>query len=224
MANIKSRTRKLAILGVLSAAAYVVMLVIRLPLIPAAPFLKYDPKDVIIAIGGFLFGPLATLAMSAVVSFAEMVTVSESGIIGCAMNIISSVSFTCVAAFIYKKHRTLTGATVGLTIGVVVSTTVMLLWNYLLVPIYTPYITREVVMGMLVPVFLPFNLLKGGLNAAVAMLLYKPVRIALDKSKVLPIRVETGVKPPKLDVSVIFVSAFVVATCILIILAIQGII
>ena len=223
-ANVKSRTRKLVILAMLSAIAYAVMYFGRIALLPAAPFLKYDPKDVIIAIGGFLYGPLAALAMSIVVSFAEMVTVSESGIIGCIMNIISTVSFTCTAAFIYKKFRTLTGAAIGLAVGVALCTTVMLLWNYLLVPIYTPYISRETVTGMLVPIFLPFNLLKGGLNAAVAMLLYKPVRIALDKARLVPIKADTGVKTAKLNVGVILVSAFIVATCVLIILALQGVI
>ena len=222
--NVQSRTRKLVIIAMLSAIAYVVMYFGRIALIPAAAFLKYDPKDVIIAIGGFLYGPLAALAMSVIVAFAEMVTVSESGIIGCIMNIISSVAFTCAAAFIYKKRRTLTGAAIGLVVGVVLCTTVMLLWNYLLVPIYTPYITREAVMGMLAPIFLPFNLLKGGLNAAVAMLLYKPVRIALDKSGLVPIKVDTGAKATKLNIGVILVSAFVVATCVLIILAMQGVI
>ena len=222
-ANVKSRTRMVAIIGVLSAIAYVVML-FRVSLVPAAPFLRYDAKDVIIVIGGFLYGPLASLAMSIIVAFAEMVTVSESGLIGCAMNIISSVAFTCTAAFIYKKKRTLGGAAVGLVVGVAVCTTVMLLWNYLLVPIYTPYISREAVMGMLAPIFLPFNLLKGGLNAAVAMILYKPVRIALDKSRLLPIRAASGGKSAKLNAAVILVSAFVIATCVLIILAMQGVI
>ena len=223
-ANIKSRTRTIAILGVLSAIAYALLVVGRISFIPSAGFLKYDPKDVIIAIGGFLYGPLASLAMSIVVSFAEMVTVSESGIIGCVMNIISTASFTCTAAYIYKKRRTLTGASVGLGVGVVLCTAVMLLWNYLLVPIYTPYISRDVVVGMLAPVFLPFNLLKGGLNAAITMLLYKPVRIALDKSRLLPINSGSGAKTAKLNAGVMLVSIFVLVTCILVVLAIQGVI
>ena len=222
-ANIKPRTRMTVILGILSAIAYVIMFFGRISLIPAAPFLNYDPKDVIIAIGGFLYGPLASLAMSLVVSFIEMVTVSRTGLIGCLMNIISSVSFTCMAAYIYKKWRTLTGAAVGLVIGVLLCTIVMLLWNYLLVPIYTPYISREDVVGMLAPVFLPFNLLKGGLNAAITMLLYKPVRIALDKSHLLPLQTGSGVKAAKVNIGALFVSLFVIATCVLIILSLRGI-
>ncbi len=37
------------VLFVLAAVAY---------LVPAAPFLNYDPADVVVAIAGFLYGPI----------------------------------------------------------------------------------------------------------------------------------------------------------------------
>ena len=43
-------------------------------------FLKYEPKDIIIACAGLIYGPLSSLAVSLVVSFAEMITVSDTGI------------------------------------------------------------------------------------------------------------------------------------------------
>ena len=48
--------RKLVILAVLSAIAYLTVFFIRIPMVE---FLKYEPKDVIITIAAFLFGPLA---------------------------------------------------------------------------------------------------------------------------------------------------------------------
>lgn len=226
MSNRKYDTKKLVTISLLTALAFGIMVVGRFSLIPAAAFLKYDAKDVVIAVGGFLYGPLTSLMMSAAVSFLEMITVSESGIIGCVMNIISTVSFTCTAAFIYKKNKTLTGAVMGLLSGVFLCTVVMLLWNYLLVPIYTPFITREAVMGMLLPVFLPFNLLKGGLNAALTMLLYKPLRAALDRSKLLPIKIENSGEKPSVRINIwtYIISFFVLASCVLIVLSMFGII
>ena len=44
-------TKKLATMAMLAALAYVVMAVTRLPLMAAAPYLKYDPKDVVLVIG-----------------------------------------------------------------------------------------------------------------------------------------------------------------------------
>ena len=37
----------------------------------------------------------------------------------------------------------------------------MLLWNYLITPLYTPGFTRADIAAMLPTVFLPFNLVKG---------------------------------------------------------------
>ncbi|MDD3841014.1 MAG: ECF transporter S component, partial [Clostridia bacterium] len=106
-----NKTKKLTNLAMLSAIAYIVMVVGRIPIVL---FLKYDPKDVIIAIGGFMYGPLSAFVISAVVSFVEMFTVSDTGVIGLIMNIISSCSFACTAAYIYKRKRTLKGAIIGL--------------------------------------------------------------------------------------------------------------
>lgn len=175
------KTRKLIILAMLSALSFVVMLVGRVPMVL---FLKYDPKDVIITIGGFIYGPLAAAAISAVVSLVEMVTASDTGIYGLIMNIVSTCSFACVAAYIYKKKHNLFGAVLGLVISCIVMSGVMLLWNYFITPHYLGQ-PQEAVAAMLLPVFLPFNLIKGGLNAAITMLIYKPVVSALRKANML---------------------------------------
>ncbi len=169
------RTKKLTTTGMLCALAYAAAVFGRIPLVL---FLKYDPKDVIIVIGGLIFGPLTSLAISVMVSLAQMVTVSGTGILGCVMNIISSCCFSCTAASFYKRKRTLSGAMVGLLWGCGCQAAAMLLWNYLISPIYMG-IPREAVAELLLPAFLPFNLIKGGLNAAITMLLYKPFVTAL---------------------------------------------
>lgn len=99
-------TRKLTAIGMLCALAYSAAVAGRVPLVL---FLKYGPKDIVIVIGGFLLGPAVSLVTAAVVSDAEMVTVSGTGIFWCIMNIISSCSFACTAAYIYQKRRSLPG-------------------------------------------------------------------------------------------------------------------
>ena len=49
-----------------------------------------DLKDTIICIGGFVFGPLSAAIISIVVAVVEMFTYSDTGIIGCIMNMIST--------------------------------------------------------------------------------------------------------------------------------------
>ncbi len=194
------KTKKLTTIGMLCALAYVVAAVGRIPLVL---FLKYDPKDIIIAISGLIFGSLTSFLIALIVSLIEMVTISENGIIGCLMNIISSCSFACTAAFIYSKRRKLSGAIGGLFCGWSCQVVVMILWNYLITPFYMGY-PREAVVELLLPAFLPFNLIKGGLNAAITMLLYKPIVTALRRSHL--IETTQATTRSRLNIGVILVA------------------
>lgn len=176
------KTKKLTVLAMLAAFAYVVLYFLRFPIVL---FLKYEPKDVIITIGGFLYGPLAAFCVSVVVSFLEMLTISDTGWIGMIMNILSTCSFACTAAFFYKKCHNLAGAVTGLLVGIVLMVAVMLGWNYVLTPLYMGQ-SRNDIAAMLVPVFLPFNLIKGGLNGAFTALLYRPLVQGLRKAGLFP--------------------------------------
>ena len=95
----KEKTRILTLTAMFTALAYVVAAVARIP-ISTLPFLKYDPKDVILAICGFLLGPVPALCATAAASLIEMITVGTTGFIGLAMNILSSACCACVAAWI----------------------------------------------------------------------------------------------------------------------------
>ena len=127
------RTKKLVTLAMLSAIAYLVMFLFRIPIVL---FLKYDPKDTIIAISGFLYGPLSGVLVSVVVSAVEMFTTSDTGWIGFVMNVLSSCAFVCPAACLYSRGRSIRRAAIGLGVGVVLMTVVMVLWNYIITPIY----------------------------------------------------------------------------------------
>lgn len=177
-------TKKLVSLAMLTALAYIVMILSK-ALPQVSGFLQLDLKDTIICIGGFLFGPMAAAVSSIVVAVIEMFTYSDTGIIGCIMNMLATCAFCCTASFVYKRIHTKKGAVIGLSCGVVVLTIVMLLWNYLITPIYMK-IDRAVVAAMLPTVFLPFNLVKGGLNMAIILLIYKPVVTALRKAHLVP--------------------------------------
>ena len=214
-----AKTKKIVLLAMMAALAYLVMVLIRIPVVM---FLKYEPKDVIITIAGFIFGPLEAFIVSAVVSLVEMFTVSDTGWIGAIMNLVSTCSFACVAALVYKKKHTLKGAVIGLLTGIVSMVIVMLLWNYILTPIYMGY-PREAVAALLPTVFLPFNLLKGGLNAAITMLLYKPVVITLRKAGLIPPSTGKGTeKGGKISAGVMIGAAAVLITCILFTLVLAG--
>lgn len=208
----KGKTAKLTTLAMMCAIAYALMYLSKL-LPPIVLFLQYDPKDIIIVLGGFIFGPLASLMMSVVVSLVELVTVSDTGPIGLLMNVISTCSFACTAAIIYKKKRTLSGAVIGLVAGCLFTTAAMLLWNYAITPLYME-IPREEVKALLVPAFLPFNLIKGGLNTAFALLIYKPVITALRKAKLIPPAKSAESRKTLPNIAVAVVSVLIIASLI----------
>ena len=212
------RLRKMIVMAMLAAIALLLVSTIRIPVVL---FLNYEPKDVAITIGGFLLGPFASLIISAVVSLVEMVTISDTGIIGCIMNFLSTVSFSCTAALIYKKYRTLKGAIFGLLVGSLVMIAIMLLWNWLITPLYMGG-TREAVAQMLVPVFLPFNALKAGLNSGLTLALYKPLTSALRKTRLLPQQSATG--KSAMNPAMYLLAFAILVTCILFLLVLRGVI
>ncbi len=207
------KTKKLTTIGMLCAFAYVAAVVGRIPLVL---FLKYDSKDVIIVIGGFLFGPLTSITITVVVSVVQLFTTSATGIWGCIMNIISSCAFSCPAAFLYKKKHTLSGAMLGLCCGWGCQVVVMMIWNYLIAPVYMNY-PREMIMELLLSAFLPFNVIKGGLNAAITMLLYKPVVTALRRSNLIDSKQQAN--KMQIHAGVSLAALFILITCVLLIIS-----
>ena len=210
MSKSRFQTRYVTICGMFCAIAYVLTLIGKL--VPnVAGFLSYDPKDVAVVILGFIMGPLASVLVSVVVSLIEMLSVSSTGPIGMLMNVLSTCAFAVPAAIIYKKFHSQKGAVIGLGVGVLSMAIMMAFWNYIVTPMYMG-VDRATVAGMLVPVFLPFNLIKGGLNATLTMLLYKPIVGSLRAAKLI----EEGpsgkmqVHPVFLTVTLCLLAAFIV--------------
>ena len=211
----KNPVKKMVLLAMLAAIAYLVVTLVRIPVVL---FLSYEPKDVIITIGGFLLGPMASFIVSFVVSLLEMVTISQTGPVGALMNLLSTCTFACTAAVVYKKWRTLAGAVVGLAAGSATMVAAMLLWNWLITPLYMG-VSREAVEALLVPAFLPFNLLKAGLNSAFVLILYKPLAGALRRTGLIRSK-SAGSGSAK--VGIYLLGGALLVTCILLLLVFQG--
>ena len=215
----KMSTKSITSLAMLTGIAYVVMLCSKL--LPSVNgFLDFDFKDVIICIGGFTYGPMAAAIISVLVAFIEFITVSGTGPIGFIMNCLATCSFCCTASFVYKKYHTKNGAVIGLGLGVVCLVIVMLLWNYLITPIYQN-VPRDVVAAMLPTVFFPFNLAKGGMNMAATLLLYKPVVTALRRAGLVP--PSYGSQARKTSAGFILFSLALLATFVMIALVLLDI-
>ena len=149
-------------------------------------FLTFDAKDAVITVAGLLFGPVYAVGISLAVSLIEFISIGDAGFWGFFMDFLSTALFSTSCALIYKYHKNLKGAILGLLVSIVSMTSFMLLFNLFIVPIYTPNYTTAAVAKMVPTLFLPFNLTKAVMNSALVLVLYKPVSTALKAARVLP--------------------------------------
>ncbi len=173
---------KLCLAGIFTAVAYISTFFVY---ITVANFLTYDVKDALITVCSMILGPIYGVAMSLIVSFVELITVSGTGFWGFLMNFVSSAVFAAVAAWIYRRCGKLYGAFLGLGVSVVTMTAVMVLMNIYITPIYSG-MPREAVIALIPTILLPFNVSKAVLNAGLVLVLYKPLITALRRAKLLP--------------------------------------
>ena len=218
--NRSMNTKTMVSLAMITAIAYAVMLISKL-LPQVMGILQFDLKDTVICIGGFIFGPLAAALVSIVVAFIEMISASDTGIIGFIMNVLATCAFCCTASFVYKKKHTMAGAVIGLALGTIILAAVMVLWNYLVTPIYYK-MDRAVVAAMLPTIFLPFNLVKGGMNMAAILLLYKPIVGALRKAHL--IAPSSSEKKGRFNFGFLLFALVLLATFVMLMLVLAGII
>ncbi len=219
MSKQRISTRNMAVIAMFSAVSFMAVLISQI--IPTvAGFLSYDPKDAIIVIAGFIMGPMASVAISVLVSFIEMITISTTGPYGFLMNVVSTCAFAVPAAWFYKKNHSQKGAVIGLLFSVVVLVICMAIWNYVVTPYYMG-VERQMVADMMFTVFVPFNLAKGGINAGLSLLLYRPIVGSLRKAGL----VEQSSSSHKKTFSAGFTlfAAAVIVTFVLLLLVLLGV-
>ena len=163
-----------------SALAYGVTFVFRIPV----SFLTFDAKDAILAVASFIYGPLAAIIMALIPALIELITISGTGIWGFVMNFASSACFAFTASLIYKFKRSLNGAIIGIFASVATTTALMMLLNIFVTPVYMG-VSREAVIELLPTLLFPFNLAKTMMNAAITMLIYKPISVAMKRARLI---------------------------------------
>lgn len=174
---------EMVMIAVFSAISIVLVALLHVPLFPAAPFLEYDMADVPIIIITFLYGPLAGLFTTVVVSVLQGLTVSAgSGWIGILMHIFATGCYVLVAGNIFKRFKGIKGEITSLAGGTASMVLAMILWNMLLTPLFmkAPF---EAVMQLMLPVFIPFNLIKAGGNSLIAYFVFKAIQQVIKRRK-----------------------------------------
>jgi len=178
-----SEARRISLTAVFAALAFSAIFIFRFNV---GAFLTFDLKDSIITLSGLLLGAPTAFSVSLVVALLEFTVDNDTGWYGLIMNFASSATFSVVCALMYRYRKKLSGAILGLILAVLSMVLVMLALNLLITPMYTGF-PRAQVIEMIPTLLLPFNVIKGSVNAALVLILYKPIRRALHIARLLPI-------------------------------------
>jgi len=176
-------------IAIFSAVAGVLML-FKFP-IPIAPaFMTVDFGDVASLVAGFVLGPISgiiTVVMKNIINL--ILNGTMTAYVGELSNIIVGSTFVGVASLIYYKNKTRKSAIIGLIVGIIAMTILATLSNYFIIfPIYAkvmhidlegfvefaPKFVKSYKELMVLSV-VPFNLIKGTLNAIVTVFIYKKI-------------------------------------------------
>jgi len=158
---------------------------IHFPILPQAPFLLYDPGHVFLLIAAFKFGPRAGMIMTLVYAVIFALLTGQGGPYGALMNFISTSAFVLVSSWIYLKQHNRHGAIIGLILGTLIMTAIMIPANLVITPLYLG-VDKAMVVKLLLPAIIPFNLLKGFISSALTLLVYKKISLFLNQENVLP--------------------------------------
>ena len=162
--------RELVTLAIFSALGMALSF-IQIPIFPPAPYLQYDPSGIVTLTVALMYGPAAGI-MVQLVSWIPKLIMSP---LGSLLTFVAMIGAVLIVGLIYKKFHNLKGAIVAIVVGSVVLTVIAIAMNFVITPIYTPGVTVEAVASMVVPILLPFNIIKCVINGVVTSLLYKPV-------------------------------------------------
>ncbi|WP_342589725.1 ECF transporter S component [Collinsella tanakaei] len=164
-------TKQLVTMALMCAVSALFMFV-QIPLIPAAPFLTYDPSLVPAMVSGFAYGPGSGVAVGVLAVVIHALTTGDW--VGALMNIVACVCFILPAALVYRSKRTFMGAVVGLALGVVCATAASVVSN-LTIGVWFWYGSADAILPLMVPAVIPFNLAKTVLNSVLTLAVYKAI-------------------------------------------------
>lgn len=164
-------TKQLVTMALMCAVSALFMFV-QIPIIPAAPFLTYDPSFVPAMVAGFAYGPGAGVAVGVLAAVIHALMTGDW--VGALMNIVACVCYIVPAALIYRRRHTYAGAIVGPVLGIVAATAASVVAN-LTIGVWFWYGTPDAIMPLMVPAVIPFNLVKTALNSVLTLVVYKAV-------------------------------------------------
>lgn len=187
-------TRKVAMVGMFSAIAAILML-FEIPLPFAPGFYKLDFSELPILVGTFAFGPAAGVMMEFIKILLKLVIKgTTTAFVGDLANFVVGCSFILPASIIYIFRKSKRSAVIGCAAGTLVMTVFGTAFNAIyLLPAFSklyglpldsilqmgaavnPLMTEGSIVSFVAVCVAPMNLIKGGVVSVITLLIYKPL-------------------------------------------------
>ncbi len=189
---------KVTLTAAFSAVAFALMFIeISIPIIPS--FIKFDISDLPALFGSFALGPLYGVLIELIKNILHILLKgTSSAFVGEISNFLLGASFCLTAGLIYARNKTKKTAVIASIAGAVVMGIICLPLNYFIV--YPAYVnvykmpldaiismyqailgsiaeipTKNALFNCLLVFNVPFTFVKGIVDAAICILIYKPL-------------------------------------------------
>ncbi|HET6782018.1 MAG TPA: ECF transporter S component [bacterium] len=167
--------RLLVLVGMLGAAAFILMATIQIPILPSAPYLRYDPSDMIGLIAAFLAGPAAGVAVIALKDALYLLFRARS-IFGPLANFLAVATFVGVAGWVLRgRPLTLYSLLGACAAGGLARVLLMIPANFIILNLQLGMPASRVA-ELVWPVIIPFNTLASVINTALTAIVLLAVR------------------------------------------------
>lgn len=162
-------------LTILSVISFLLMYIMEIPILslvgmPGFEFLKYDLSEVVAIVAGFIFGPVAGMIVIGLKSILFFFSgKNTTGWVGLAASLTAGLSLVAGATILYRIKQTKINLFIGVIIGALALTVLMLIFNYFIfLPLYGIDANAFWITGLAA-----FNILKGILSGVFSVILYE---------------------------------------------------
>ena len=145
-----------------SALAFILMTTISIPIIPYAPYLRYEPSEVASIFIAVLFGPWAGVVVCFLKDLLYFFFRAKS-IFGPTADFFASGVFTFIIGAVYCKHRNKKSLIIAGILATIGRILIMIPINIVILWLQFGFTTSKA-LNMMLPIIIPFNSLKSIIN------------------------------------------------------------
>ena len=175
------RLRNMLFLTILGVVSFVLMYLLELPILPAAPYLKYDLSEVVAIFAGLVFGPLAGSVVVLVKSVLFFLSgKNTTGWVGLLASVLAGLSLVLGSTVLYRLRKKPLWLYLGIPVGIAALTLVMCFFNYIFL-LGSYGIPADQRGGLILAAILPFNLIKGAISTVLGVAVFRLLKTRMEK-------------------------------------------